>query len=32
MRDLIDTLLMTLAILIAGDIAAGGNHIEGFGE
>jgi hypothetical protein len=32
MRRLIEAMLIALAIIVAGDIASGKDHIEGFGE
>jgi hypothetical protein len=32
MRRLIETVLISIAIIVCGDVASGGNQIEGYGE
>jgi hypothetical protein len=32
MRRLIETILVALAVIIAGPVCSGSDHIEGFGE
>ena len=32
MRRLIESIIVALAIIIAGPVCSGGDHVEGFGE